>query len=198
LSLAGGKPRSARWVLIATALGLVARLGLQRPAAAGSSSNGWLGCAACGLSYEGLAWVTGAAVMLGGALPGPLPLALALLYSVGAHGIMTLNDFKAIKGDSAMGIRSLPVSLGPDRAAVVASAVMAAPQVVVIAVLLGVDRPWHALAIAVLLVAQLVMMRRFIAAPVERALWYSGFGVPLFVSGMMVAAVAVRSLPGGL
>jgi hypothetical protein len=26
---------------------------------------------------------------------------------------------------------------------------------------------------------------------------YSGFGVPLFVSGMMVSAVALRSLRGG-
>ncbi len=182
-----------RWVLGAAALGLALAWAYSAPPLR-LKQNGWLGCAACGLSYEGLAWITGAAVMLGGALPGPLPLALALLYSVGAHGIMTLNDFKAIKGDSAMGIRSLPVSLGPDRAAVVASAVMAAPQVVVIAILLGEGRPWHALAIAVLLVAQLVMMRRFIAAPVERALWYSGFGVPLFVSGMMVSAFAVRTL----
>jgi chlorophyll synthase len=31
--------------------------------------NGWWGNAACGLSYEGLAWVTGAAVMAGGTMP---------------------------------------------------------------------------------------------------------------------------------
>ena len=31
--------------------------------------NGWWGNAACGLSYEGLAWATGAAVMAGGACP---------------------------------------------------------------------------------------------------------------------------------
>jgi chlorophyll synthase len=39
-------------------------------------------------------------------------LLLALLYSVGAHGIMTLNDFKSIEGDKQMGIGSLPVQLG--------------------------------------------------------------------------------------
>ena len=39
------------------------------------------------------------------------------------------------------------------------------------------------------------MMARFLKAPIERALWYSGFGVPLYVSGMIGAAVAVRSLP---
>jgi chlorophyll synthase len=79
--------------------------------------NGWWGNAACGLCYEGLAWVTGAAVMAGGAMPGWHSLALALLYSIGAHGIMTLNDFKAVEGDRRMGIGSLPVRLGVDGAA---------------------------------------------------------------------------------
>ena len=32
------------------------------------------------------------------------------------------------------------------------------------------------------------------ADPVQRALWYSGFGVPLFVVGMMVSAFALRGL----
>ena len=35
-------------------------------------SNGWWGNAACGLCYEGLAWITGAAVMAGGALSTPI------------------------------------------------------------------------------------------------------------------------------
>ena len=34
----------------------------------------------------------------------------------------------------------------------------------------------------------------FTDAPTPRALYYSGFGVPLFVSGMMVSAFALRSL----
>ena len=79
--------------------------------------NGWWGNAACALSYEGLAWLTGTAVMLGGAWPGSASLVLALLYSLGAHGIMTLNDFKSIEGDTRMGVGSLPVRLGAARAA---------------------------------------------------------------------------------
>ena len=42
---------------------------------------------------------------------------------------MTLNDFKSVQGDRAMGIDSLPVLLGVDRAARVACWVMVAPQV---------------------------------------------------------------------
>ena len=159
--------------------------------------NGWLGNAACGLSYESLAWVTGAAVMAGGAMPDPRSLALALLYGLGAHGIMTLNDFKAVEGDLRMGVRSLPVQLGVDRAAVVACWTMAVPQVVVVALLLGWGRPVHALAVAALLAAQFVLMRTFVARPVDKALMYSGFGVPLYVSGMMVSAFALRSIAGG-
>jgi chlorophyll synthase len=32
--------------------------------------------------------------------------------------------------------------------------------------------------------------------PIAKALWYSGFGVPLFVGGMMVSAFALRGLGG--
>ncbi|MCA3180813.1 MAG: chlorophyll synthase ChlG [Burkholderiaceae bacterium] len=156
--------------------------------------NGWLGNAACGLSYESLAWITGAAVMAGGAMPDPRSIALALLYGLGAHGIMTLNDFKAVEGDLRMGVRSLPVRLGVDRAAVVACWTMAVPQFVVIGLLFAWDRPWHATAVSGLLVAQYLLMRAFVARPVAKALMYSGFGVPLYVAGMMVAAFGLRSL----
>jgi chlorophyll synthase len=155
--------------------------------------NGWWGNAAVGLCYEGLPWFTGAAVLLA-AVPGWPIIALALLYSAGAHGIMTLNDFKAIAGDTRMGVRSLPVQLGVAGAARTASAVMALPQVVVIALLFMWGAPLHAAAVLALLIVQLVMMRRFLADPVQRALWYSGFGVPLYVSGMMVSAFALRGL----
>ncbi len=158
-------------------------------------ANGWWGNSAVGLCYEGLPWFTGAAVMAGGVPSAPI-IAMALLYSIGAHGIMTLNDFKAIEGDSRMGVRSLPVQLGAQGAARVACVVMAVPQVVVICVLISLGAAWFALAVAGLLAVQLVMMRRFLASPIERALWYSGFGVPLFVSGMMVSAFALRGLGG--
>ena len=155
--------------------------------------NGWWGNAACGISYEGLAWVTGAAVMGGGAMPGGRSLALAALYSLGAHGIMTLNDFKSVQGDRQMGIGSLPVRLGVDGAARTACWMMAAPQAVVIVLLALWGTPWHAAAVAALLLAQAVLMTWFTRQPVQRALFYSGFGVPLFVAGMMVSAFALRS-----
>jgi chlorophyll synthase len=155
--------------------------------------NGWWGNAACGLCYEGLAWGTGAAVMAGGAMPSPRSLLLAALYSGGAHGIMTLNDFKAVEGDRLMGVGSLPVRLGIDRAARAACWIMVIPQVVVVLCLVHWQRPLHALAILGLLALQGTLMDRFLQAPVRRALEYSGFGVPLFVAGMMVSASALRT-----
>jgi chlorophyll synthase len=107
---------------------------------------------------------------------------------------MTLNDFKAIKGDSEMGIRSLPVSLGAQRAAQVACAIMLAPQFVVIALLLSWGRFVPAAIVVALVTGQGLMMRKFLREPIAKAYWYSGFGVPLFVSGMMASAVAVRGL----
>ena len=154
--------------------------------------NGWWGNAACGLCYEGLAWVTGAAVMAGGAMPELRSLALALLYSVSAHGIMTLNDFKSVDGDRQMGIASLPVQLGVLPAARTACWVMILPQLCVAGLLVLWQQPIHAAAVGGLIAVQLVLMRRFLQQPTERAVWYSGFGVPLFVIGMMVSAFALR------
>jgi chlorophyll synthase len=182
------------WGFIAATLGLLLAWAYSMPPVR-LKENGWWGNLACGLSYEGLAWVTGAAVMAGGAIPDSRSILLALLYSIGAHGIMTLNDFKAITGDRLMGVRSLPVQLGPTRSAWVACALMTGAQVTVIGLLVAWGASGSALAIAALLIAQFALMRRFLRDPVGQALFYSGFGVPLFVAGMMVSAFALRT-PG--
>ena len=160
-------------------------------------ADGWFGNAAVGLTYEGLAWITGAVVMLG-TWPDARVITLALLYSIGAHGIMTLNDFKAIEGDRQLGVMSLPVQLGAVRAAKLACVVMLLPQAIAAALLLFAwNRPQHAAALVLLMGAQLALMPTLLRAPVQKALWYSGFGVPFSVLGMMVCAHAVRSLSAG-
>ncbi|MEM6678108.1 MAG: chlorophyll synthase ChlG [Pseudomonadota bacterium] len=153
-------------------------------------ANGWLGAAATGFAYEGLPWLTGAAVMLG-ATPEPRIWLAALLYAAGAHGIMTLNDFKAIEGDRAHGLRSLPVILGPDRAARLACWVMAVPQAAVVALLFAWGAPLHAAGVALLLGVQLAMMPRLLADPEGRAPWFNGTGVGPYVLGMALTAHAI-------
>ena len=181
------------WGFAAAAIGLALAWAYSAPPLR-LKLNGWWGNAACALCYEGLAWATGAAVMAGGAMPGVETLVLAGLYSAGAHGIMTLNDFKSIKGDRQMGIGSLPVRLGVQNAARAASAIMAVPQVLVVLFLIAWGAPVHAVAIGLLLLVQLLMMDRFLERPLERALWYSGFGVPLYVGGMLISAFALRAV----
>lgn len=177
-------------VLIATIAGLACAWAYSAPPLR-LKQNGWWGNAACGLCYEGLAWVTGAALMLG-AMPSYQILLLALLYSVAAHGIMTLNDFKSIEGDRRNGIRSLPVQLGAMAAARAACAVMIAPQVVVVVLLASWQAPWHALAVALLVLLQGFCMQRLLKDPRKHAPWYNATGISLLVMGMMSAAFAVR------
>lgn len=149
-----------------------------------------------GLSYEGLAWITGTAVMLGGAMPGPPVLLLALLYSLGAHGIMTLNDFKSLAGDREFGVRTIPVQLGPERAARLACLVMTVPQLAVIGLRWFWGLEVYAGIIALLLVLQWAAMLRLLRDPRGLAPWYNTTGVMLYVLGMMASAVALRSLAG--
>jgi chlorophyll synthase len=159
--------------------------------------NGWWGNAACGFCYEGLAWFTGAAAMAGGVMPDGRVIAVAVLYSLGAHGIMTLNDFKSIEGDRRMGIGSLPVRLGARKAGLVACAVMAAPQFVVAGLLFHWGAPMHAIAVLAVLGLQGLCMVRLLRDPRGLAPWYNATGVSLYVLGMLAAAFALGSLPAG-
>jgi chlorophyll synthase len=93
-----------------------------------------------------------------------------------------------------MGVRSLPVQLGEQKAGLVACWIMGVPQVLVILLLFAWGKPVHGLAVFVLLIVQVFMMDHFLARVTQRARWYSGFGVPVFVAGMMVSAFALRGL----
>jgi chlorophyll synthase len=178
------------WVFYATIVGLAAAWAYSAPPLR-LKTNGWWGNAAVGLCYEGLPWFTAAAAMLA-ARPPVEVIILALLYSAGAHGIMTLNDFKAVEGDRQMGIGSLPVRLGEATAAWLACIVMAVPQVAVVALLAYWGKPVHAILIAGSLALQVLCMRRMLTDPKKYAPWYNATGVTLYVLGMLAAAFAVR------
>jgi chlorophyll synthase len=160
-----------------------------------AKKSGWWGPGLCGLAYETLPWITGAAVVAAGA-PSPQVILIAVLYGLGAHGIMTLNDFKAIEGDRATGLRSLPVTLGPDRAARVACWIMALPQAIVIVLLTYWGKPGFALGVIAMLAVQLGAMRVLLRDPEGKTPWYQGMGILFYISGMMIAAVALRSIGG--
>ena len=178
------------WVSIAASLGLVLAWAYSAPPVR-LKQNGWWGNLAVGISYEGMSWFAGAAV-LQAAMPDARIIAAALLYSIGTHGIMTLNDFKSIEGDRQMGIASLPAQLGPQQACRLACAVMTVPQLAMIALLWHWGLPVYAAAVGVLVLAQVALMARLLASPRERAPWYNATGTSLYVIGMLVAAFGVR------
>jgi chlorophyll/bacteriochlorophyll a synthase len=180
-----------QWVFAAAVLGLFLAWVYSAPPLR-LKQNGWWGNSAVALCYEGLPWFTGAAVMAA-SLPDWRIIALALLYSIGAHGIMTLNDFKSVEGDRRMGVASLPVQLGVDEAARFACMVMAAPQLVVITLLVQWGHPYHAAGVAALLVGQFALMRRLLADPRAQAPFYNATGTTLYVLGMLVSAFAMRA-----
>jgi chlorophyll synthase len=181
------------WVFGAAVVGLILAWAYSAPPIR-LKQNGWWGNLACALCYEGLAWVTGASVASGGGMPATKILVVAALYSAGAHGIMTLNDFKSIDGDRRTGVGSLPVRLGAEHAGEVACVTMALPQLVVVALLLAWGAPHQALAVGALLGAQLLLMRRLLTDPRARAPWYNGTGVSLYVAGMLVSAFALKGI----
>ncbi|MDA9798728.1 chlorophyll synthase ChlG [Luminiphilus sp.] len=178
------------WVAAATGLGLALAWAYSAPPLR-LKMNGWWGNSAVAISYEGLAWITGAAIVIGGDLPAQPILLIALLYSIGAHGIMTLNDFKSVEGDLTMGIRSLPAQLGPTRAARVACLFMLLPQIIVILLLVRWALTPFALAVGLVVVAQCLAMRKLLQDPKQFAPWYNATGVSLYVLGMMAVAIGL-------
>ena len=180
------------WGFVATVVGVLAAWAYSAEPIR-LKRSGWWGPGLVGLSYESLPWFTGAAVLSAQAPAWPV-VSVAALYGIGAHGIMTLNDFKALEGDRQMGVNSLPVTLGPRKAAQVACAIMTAPQVIIIALLALWDRPQHAAGVALVLILQFLAMRIMFRDPKAKAPWYNGTGVLLYVSGMMITAFALRGL----
>ena len=152
--------------------------------------SGVMGPGLVAFCYEGLPWFTGVAILTSG-FPQTHIIVVAAIYAFGAFGIMTLNDFKSIEGDSKMGIRSLPVVLGPRSAGFLACSVMVSAQLMIITFLVFINALIFALAIGLLLTFQILAMVRMMKNPKELVPWYNGTGVLLYVSGMMITAFAL-------
>ncbi|NWF80185.1 MAG: chlorophyll synthase ChlG [Chloroflexi bacterium] len=152
--------------------------------------NGWIGNALVAISYEGLAWMAGHVAFA------PLTgqsVAIALLYSFGAHGIMTVNDFKSIKGDTQMGIRSIPVQYGKVTAARMVVTIMGVAQIGVIVLLLRWGHPIAAGVVFLLLAAQSIPNVRFIRDPEHNEVFFNATAIMLYVWGMLAAAIGLAA-----
>jgi chlorophyll synthase len=158
--------------------------------------NGWIGNALVAISYEGLPWLAGNATYgpnhtaSWSAISG-LSLTAALIYSFGAHGIMTINDFKSISGDTIMKIKTIPVLYGPKVAAWIAIIIMNLSQLAMVAVLFLSGKGLNAGLVLLFLLAQLPLQRKFMTDPKGKAIWYNATGTTLYVYGMLITAIGL-------
>jgi chlorophyll synthase len=114
----------------------------------------------------------------------------ALLYSIGTHGIMTINDFKSVAGDRQMNIRSIPVLYGEQKAAWLAVITIDMAQIVVIILLAIWGYTISAAIVFILLLIQLIPQRNLIKNPTNAsAIRYNIVGIPPMVWGMLAAAL---------
>ena len=123
---------------------------------------------------------------------------VALLYSIGAHGIMTLNDFKSVEGDRQTGLASLPVDArrrpgGASRLLRHGAAAGWWSSVL----LLAWGFPIHAIIVVILLGGQALCMARMLTDPLRCASWYNATGTTMYVFGMLACAFAIRAMQGG-
>ncbi len=157
---------------------------------------GWIGNGLVSVSYEGLPWIAG---MMSFYVPGQTnavgSIVLAAIYSFGAHGIMTINDFKSIEGDRLMGIKSIPAQMGADWAAMSAVITINAALFCATLYMLGTGNIIAAGIMFVLMLGQIPTQRKFLhmSDPRARAIFYNASGVMIFVWSMIASAIGIRS-----
>ena len=139
------------------------------------------------ICYEGLPWFTGAAIFTI-SLPNKEVLIVLSLYALGAHGIMTMNDFKATKGDKLLGINSLPVILGRKPATIVACLIMLFPQLIVMSLFYFWGSLILAITLAVCVLLQSLSMIFLVRDPEKNTPLFNMTGVLLYIAGMMLSA----------
>ncbi len=156
--------------------------------------NGWIGNLAVGLAYESMGWIAGhlafdPALASGGAQHSMI---LAIIYGLGAHGIMTINDFKSVAGDRIMGLRSIPAMYGEATAAKLAVLTINSAQVLATALLFFWGYAWIALISIAFIALQIPQQVKLIRNPTQaQAVRYNIVAIPPYVWGMLAAAIGL-------
>jgi chlorophyll synthase len=120
----------------------------------------WFGPPAVGFGYVFLSWIVGHLIFAPMTWPS---LALALINSAIAAGLLFLNDIKSIEGDRRLGLRSMTVALGERRTLLVAFLIIGLGKLALLALALAGGHLWATgvvvLAIVVPLASQLRLYR---------------------------------------
>jgi chlorophyll synthase len=151
--------------------------------------NGWLGNYALGASYIALPWWAGQALF--GHLTWTTAL-LTLAYSLAGLGIAVVNDFKSVEGDRALGLKSLPVLFGIERASWISAGMIDLFQLAMVAVLIAIGQHFAAVLLVLLIVPQITFQDIWLLRdPVSFDVKYQASAQPFLVLGMLVTALAI-------
>jgi chlorophyll/bacteriochlorophyll a synthase len=151
--------------------------------------NGWLGNYALGASYIALPWWAGQALF--GQLSWTTAL-LTLVYSLAGLGIAVVNDFKSVEGDRALGLQSLPVVFGIERASWISAAMIDGFQLAMVAVLIAIGQHFAAVLLVLLIVPQITFQDIWLLRdPISFDVKYQASAQPFLVLGMLVTAIAI-------
>lgn len=148
----------------------------------------WIGNYALGASYISLPWWCGQAMF--GKLSLPV-MVLTTLYSIAGLGIAIVNDFKSIEGDEKMGLRSLPVVFGVDKAKWICAASIDVTQLGVALYLAAVGETIYAEVLLGLIIPQMILQGLYLLRdPIEYDVKYQASAQPFLVFGILTTALA--------
>ena len=151
--------------------------------------NGWLGNYALGASYIALPWWAGHALF--GDLNWTIVI-LTLFYSLAGLGIAIVNDFKSVEGDRALGLDSLPVMFGVQKAAWICVLMIDVFQTLMAAYLISVGQNLYATILILFIIPQITFQDMyFLRDPIQNDVKYQASAQPFLVLGMLITGIAL-------
>ena len=151
--------------------------------------NGWLGNYALGASYIALPWWAGHALF--GQLNWTIVI-LTLFYSLAGLGIAIVNDFKSVEGDRKLGLKSLPVMFGIEKAAWICVLMIDIFQAGVAIYLISIGQNLSATILLLFIIPQITFQDMyFLRDPLQNDVKYQASAQPFLVLGMLVAGLAL-------
>merc|ERR1712070_536799 len=153
-------------------------------------ANGWQGTYALGSSYIALPWWCGHA-MFNAASITPQEVVLTVLYSIAGLGIAIVNDFKSIEGDRALGLQSLPVAFGVEKAKWITVGTIDATQLFVAFYLRGIGEDFYSNVLFCLIAPQIfAQFKFFLPDPIKNDVKYQAAAQPFLVFGLLATGLA--------
>ena len=120
-------------------------------------------------------------------------LIVAGLFTLSSTGTMTINDFKSIEGDRQIGIRTLPVVFGENKAAIIASVLINTGQLLAAYYMFIIDQNVYGIIVGILIIPQFLLQFSLVRSPDTMDVRYNAIAQNFLVAGMLLCAFAIKS-----